>query len=574
MSKLSLKAKIMVLVFFVSLVSPIVAGIIIYRNAQTAREYKIIAEVNLPRAELMGQVLASFRKLRVDVQSLAITGNTKEDYEKYLKEIESSKKEFLQYKDKLASLMSSPEERKLMDRVDVPWKKFEKLGEDIQGLLQKGDTESINQLADMVRVNCPEIATELDAAMENMVKWQQDLSAVINKRAIESSENTSNISLIIAILGVIVGQTFGGMFASSIISAFTKNMKELGESAQAINQKSQDVAGIASNLSEAATQQAASLQETVASIDEISAMVARNSDSAMASVKTSENSTRAAEKGKQKVNEMIDSINAIAAGNREIIDQMQKTNQEISEIVNVINDIGQKTQIINDIVFQTKLLSFNASVEAARAGEHGKGFAVVAEEVGNLASMSGNAANEISAMLSKSVSRVTEIVNSTKTLMDNLIRQSKDKVDAGTTTAKECAEALDEILRNVSSVNDLLKEISVASKEQSTGIIEVNKAMSELDHVTQQNSNSARESSQAAIDLNDQVERLNSIVADLTGILEGKGKTKRETQSAPKADVIPFTAEAKPVNVEEASMKVAVGDGVAPQSDDPRFEDV
>ena len=72
----------------------------------------------------------------------------------------------------------------------------------------------------------------------------------------------------------------------------------------------------------------------------------------------------------------------------------------------LISEIGNKTKVINDIVFQTKLLSFNASVEAARAGEHGKGFSVVAEEVGNLAHMSGNSAKEITQLLESSINRV------------------------------------------------------------------------------------------------------------------------------------------------------------------------
>lgn len=102
---------------------------------------------------------------------------------------------------------------------------------------------------------------------------------------------------------------------------------------------------------------------------------------------------------------MIHSITEISESNDRIMSQVADGNRKISEIVQVISEIGNKTKVINDIVFQTKLLSFNASVEAARAGEHGKGFAVVAEEVGNLAQMSGNAAKEISDMLNGSVSR-------------------------------------------------------------------------------------------------------------------------------------------------------------------------
>ncbi|EQC49763.1 methyl-accepting chemotaxis protein [Bacteriovorax sp. DB6_IX] len=88
-------------------------------------------------------------------------------------------------------------------------------------------------------------------------------------------------------------------------------------------------------------------------------------------------------------------MNGIKNSNEAILTTTSEGNKKINEIVSVINEISEKTKVINDIVFQTKLLSFNASVEAARAGEHGKGFAVVAEEVGNLAQMSGKAAEEM-----------------------------------------------------------------------------------------------------------------------------------------------------------------------------------
>ena len=88
---------------------------------------------------------------------------------------------------------------------------------------------------------------------------------------------------------------------------------------------------------------------------------------------------------------------------------MHKQKHYWLEILGYIKSIEEKTKVINDIVFQTKLLSFNASVEAARAGEQGKGFAVVAEEVGNLATMSGTSAEEISKLLESSISHIESI---------------------------------------------------------------------------------------------------------------------------------------------------------------------
>lgn len=124
---------------------------------------------------------------------------------------------------------------------------------------------------------------------------------------------------------------------------------------------------------------------------------------------------------------MITAIEDIHKSNQNMMMSVEKSNANIEEIIQVIHEISNKTKVINEIVFQTKLLSFNASVEAARAGEQGKGFSVVAEEIGSLAAMSGNAAQEISAMLTESTTKVEKIVNTTKSEVGALMIEGKRK---------------------------------------------------------------------------------------------------------------------------------------------------
>lgn len=318
---------------------------------------------------------------------------------------------------------------------------------------------------------------------------------------------------------------FDNKVVSSLISTISKITQSLMGEATSLQKVSETTALISTKLSEVTVQQAASLQQTVSSVGEISAMVSRNADSAANSASMSEKANDLALGGKEKAKIMMESINAISEGNDEIINQMEKSNREISEIVNVIQDISKKTAVINDIVFQTKLLSFNASVEAARAGEQGKGFSVVAEEVGNLATMSGNAANEITEMLGASIHKVTQIVENTQSLMSNLIKKSKSKIEVGHETAGECSVALEEIVKNVSSLNEMVKEISHASQEQSTGIHEINKAMEDLDKVTQSNISITQDSSKTTKQLEDQAKRLNALVLSLSDLL-GQKKSK------------------------------------------------
>jgi methyl-accepting chemotaxis protein len=159
---------------------------------------------------------------------------------------------------------------------------------------------------------------------------------------------------------------------------------------------------------------------------------------------------------------------------------------------------------------------------------------VVAEEVGNLAQMSGNAAKEISEMLEGSIKKVEMIVQNTQTRVGNLVQVGKEKVSAGTITAKRCSEILEEIVSNVGRVGSLVSEISVASQEQAKGVSEINKAMSELDNVAQQNSVASQETLASAEELRKQVLEVREYIARLEQVLTGEGhQPKSEVKQGP-----------------------------------------
>jgi methyl-accepting chemotaxis protein len=389
---------------------------------------------------------------------------------------------------------------------------------------------------------------------------------------------------------VLVLAVFGSFWFSNDLS------RRLSDLAVKLNQGSVEVASAAGSintssieLSEAATEQASAIQQTAASIDEVSAMVKKSADNATQSQKVSQSSREAAEGGQQAVTEMMHSIAEISQSNAAIMNQVEEGNRQISEIVKVIAEIGNKTKVINDIVFQTKLLSFNASVEAARAGEHGKGFAVVAEEVGNLAQMSGNAAKEISAMLEGSIQKVEGIVSETKSKVEKLVVDAKGKVESGTTVAKKCGESLSNILSTVQEVDGMVSEIASASNEQAQGVAEINKAMNQLDQVTQKNTSVAQQAATSSIQLTSQSTELRNMVQDLfylvSGSTEGssgagKMSTKPEVSSYRVGNVVSMLPKKKTSEDSERPLKKAVGAGFEdspsslPSKDDPRFEDV
>jgi methyl-accepting chemotaxis protein len=332
--------------------------------------------------------------------------------------------------------------------------------------------------------------------------------------------------------------------ARDLATSFRRVAERLGHEAEEVREASGQIRASSTDLSESATQQAAAIQETAASMNQIQAMVEKNQEASQRLRETATESSQATRTGKDTVDRMIRSITEISDNNRAVMSEIERGNGEISKIVKLIAEIGDKTKVINDIVFQTKLLSFNASVEAARAGEHGKGFAVVAEEVGNLAQMSGNAAKEIADMLGGSIDKVEAIVRDTQARIEQLAGVGTGKLTQGAATAEECGRALEEILQNVGTVESLVAEIVLASKEQSSGISEISKAMNQLDAVTARTTSAAQQSADSSEALDSQSIELRAVVAELRSIVNGASRATypRQSEQPARSDCDPQAA--------------------------------
>ncbi|MDO8459426.1 MAG: methyl-accepting chemotaxis protein [Burkholderiaceae bacterium] len=228
-----------------------------------------------------------------------------------------------------------------------------------------------------------------------------------------------------------------------------------------ISVASREIAMGNSDLSARTEAQAASLEETASSMDQLTSIVKRNANSAREANQLVLSSAEVATRGGQAVREVVRTMNDI-----------KKSSSEIVDIIGVIDGIA----------FQTNILALNAAVEAARAGEQGRGFAVVAAEVRNLAQRSATAAKEIKTLITTSVS----------------------KVDSGSRVVADAGKTMDEIVQSVRGVAVLIGEIAQASHDQSSGIVEVNQAVAQMDNMTQQNTALVEQAAAAAESLMDQ----------------------------------------------------------------------
>lgn len=242
------------------------------------------------------------------------------------------------------------------------------------------------------------------------------------------------------------------------------------ESAAAITAAAGGVASGNFDLAQRTEEQSASLEETAASMEQITATVKQNADNA------------------RHANELATAASQVAIKGGSVVSQVVTTMDSITESSKKVVDI---IGVIENIAFQTNILALNAAVEAARAGEQGRGFAVVASEVRNLAHKSASAAKEIKSLIGASVERV----------------------EVGSRLVDSAGKTMEEIVTAVARVTEIMGDIAVASREQSTGIEQVNLAVTQMDQVTQQNAALVEKVSTQAESLQSQATALSETVA-------------------------------------------------------------
>ncbi|MCL2707581.1 MAG: methyl-accepting chemotaxis protein [Defluviitaleaceae bacterium] len=272
-----------------------------------------------------------------------------------------------------------------------------------------------------------------------------------------------------------ISREYVGAFVSiknalqSIISNFNNVISGIASATDQVASGAKMISESSMSLATGATEQAASVEELSATIQTINENTAQNAGSAKEANRLSASLKVYAEKGNDDMNHMLESMNGI-----------KDSSNEISKIIKVINDIA----------FQTNLLALNAAVEAARAGVHGKGFAVVAEEVRSLASKTQVSARET----------------------EELIEESKNRVNDGTGVANETNEALKSIVSEAAKAAELIAEISKASEEQANTINQVMIGLNQITDVVQNNSAIAEESASASQELASQSDVLKNMI--------------------------------------------------------------
>ena len=303
------------------------------------------------------------------------------------------------------------------------------------------------------------------------------------------------------------------------LSSLVDRFKILSEENKNISEKLFDYSV---RVNDNAGKQADSILETVSVLSEITNMAQKNAKNAALSSEGLSSSQMIVQQGQNLVLEMNQGISEVRESIELIFSQVEKSNKDLDGIVDIMQLISEKTSVINDIVIQTKLLSFNASIEAARAGEAGKGFSVVANEIAKLALLSGDAAKNIDETLNTNLKHVSKIASDMKKSVSTLVDDCAQKVNSGKTQAEKCRDILDRIVKNVENIRLTANQISLASNEQASGVKGINRSMDNINIASTETRKTSEDSKTAAENLSLISENLNFNILDLEKKLIGK----------------------------------------------------
>jgi methyl-accepting chemotaxis protein len=264
----------------------------------------------------------------------------------------------------------------------------------------------------------------------------------------------------------------------SVVSPVRALVEELRESSIRSTSASASVASSSQSLSQGATEQAASLEETSASMEEMASMTRKNAENSQQAATMMAETEKLVRGANGALGDMVTSMAAI-----------KESSDKVAKIIKTIDEIA----------FQTNILALNAAVEAARAGEAGMGFAVVADEVRALAQRSAQAAKDTAGLIEESIA----------------------KSNSGQQKVRLVTGAIESITGSTEQVKRLIDEVSQASRQQAQGIDQVSQAIAQMEKVTQGTAATAEESAAASEELNAQAETSMHVVTRLAGLVDG-----------------------------------------------------
>ena len=347
------------------------------------------------------------------------------------------------------------------------------------------------------------IALHLNQAAEKAAKAMQDEEAQRNlQRSV--TEFLTIVSQIargdLTLRGSVTSDALGNVVDSVnyMLDNFTQVLRRVRDAANDVSTSANQILIASETMATGATQQDHEITNTSSAVEELTVSMKQVSNNAEASAEAARRALDAAEQGNRSVRDTLEGMQRIRSSvqaTAKKIKSLGDRSLEISEIINVINDITE----------QTNLLALNAAIEAARAGEAGRGFAVVADEVRKLAEHSRTATKDIAALIKAIQAETNEAVV--------VMEEGTREVEVGARLADQAGKALEAISAVVRQSAELVQEISLASKQQVRGTEGVANAMQIISNITRQTSQGARQTAHSMEQMVKMSEQLNEALS-------------------------------------------------------------
>jgi methyl-accepting chemotaxis protein len=454
-----------------------------------------------------------FRLMGVLADRLPATGSKK----KLKERLENINQSWDKFSGLIKTDEMNQEQKDLLQKLNSGKKEFNKFVEDSIAALDKDDKDKIGEMIDN---DWPVIITNF---LNPLAKFQEFQVKAIGETYELSAQTAARFRKLVIMF--IVLSFFVSCFSIYFIFHFKKKSNSAIDVLKFVEsgllESSQNVKSASDKLIDITNSNRQSVGETSSSLEEIANMVRITSDHAIQSNEYAQKSNDSAKHGVEVVERMLASIQKINETINNVIQEMQQMGNNFKTVESVFFKVQDKTKVINDIVFQTRLLSFNASVESARAGEHGKGFAVVADEVGKLATISGQASAEIAELISTGSHQISNLASSCQANISKISIQAQSCISDGLQRASECNDSFQEIATSLKQIQTLVEELSRSSNEQTIGVDEVNKAMHLISQSTEKGASISTETQSISNQVESEAQHLRSTVDNLVRLFNG-----------------------------------------------------
>lgn len=337
-----------------------------------------------------------------------------------------------------------------------------------------------------------------------------------------------HVAIVSLLAAIVLGLVMSMTIQRSVTRPLVASMRKLSSISKAYLSVSRDLNRSSHELARSSAEQSSAIHDSVTAMTELKGMVRQTAMLAAGTHKSAEGVSGKTMEGLKVMKKMVGYLQQMGDATDTIKisteSMAQNANEQIQSIAGIIVEVEKKVSVINDIVLKTQLLSFNASIEAARAGQHGKGFSVVAQEVGNLARLTGKAAQSINTLIENSKSDVNNIMQA----LQNQVGITQEKVVNGkrvTEMVSEVGRDAHEIFEGIAAdVRDILTKVTAvntATFEQSKGLDQIAVAMEDIQATTGKTNQAATDHKQVSQHLFAETKKLDAVGQRMSTMIFG-----------------------------------------------------